>query len=39
MIDRRLLRKEPDTVRTAMERKGVTDVDLDELLAIDEEWR
>ena len=39
MIDRRLLREEPDTVRTAMERKGVTDVDLDELLAVDEEWR
>ncbi len=39
MIDRRLLREEPETVRTAMERKGVTDVEVDELLAVDEEWR
>jgi seryl-tRNA synthetase len=39
MIDRRLLREEPETVRTAMARKGVDDVDLDRVLAVDEEWR
>jgi seryl-tRNA synthetase len=39
MIDRRLLREEPETVRTAMERKGVDGVDLDRVLEVDEEWR
>ena len=39
MIDRRLLREEPETVREALARKGVADVDLDRVVALDEEWR
>ncbi len=39
MISRRMLREEPETVRTALEQKGVEDVDLDEILAIYDEWR
>ncbi len=39
MLDRTILREDPDRVRRALERKGVEDVDLDEILAIDEQWR
>ena len=39
MISRQFLRENPDTVREAMEKKGVTDVDLDHVLEVDEEWR
>jgi seryl-tRNA synthetase len=39
VIDRRLLREEPETVREALARKGVADVDLDRVVALDEEWR
>ncbi|MFB6146357.1 MAG: serine--tRNA ligase [Halobacteriaceae archaeon] len=39
MIDRRLLRERPEVVRDALERKGVEDVDLDRVIAVDEEWR
>ena len=39
MLSRQFVRENPETVRDAIERKGVTDVDLDEILAIDEEWR
>ncbi|MFB6081105.1 MAG: serine--tRNA ligase [Haloferacaceae archaeon] len=39
MIDRRLLRERPEVVRDALEKKGVADVDLDRVLAVDEEWR
>ncbi|MFB6194500.1 MAG: serine--tRNA ligase [Halobaculum sp.] len=39
MIGRQFLRENPAAIREAMERKGVTDVDLDEILAVDEEWR
>ncbi len=38
MLDRTTLREETDRVRWALDVKGV-DVDLDSLLAIDEEWR
>ncbi|WP_254279623.1 serine--tRNA ligase [Haloarcula marina] len=39
MLSRQFVRENPETVRDAIERKGVTGVDLDEVLAIDEEWR
>jgi seryl-tRNA synthetase len=39
MIDRRLLREEPDRVRAAMEQKGMADVDLDAVIALDRQWR
>ncbi|WP_435123860.1 serine--tRNA ligase [Halobaculum sp. D14] len=39
MISRQLLREEPETVRTALEQKGVEDVDLDRVVELDEEWR
>ena len=39
MLDRKLLREDPDRVRWALEVKGVDDVDLDEIVAVDEEWR
>jgi seryl-tRNA synthetase len=38
MLDRTMLREDPETVRWALDVKGV-DLDLDEVLAIDEEWR
>ncbi|MFC6974899.1 serine--tRNA ligase [Halomicroarcula sp. GCM10025709] len=39
MLSRQFVRENPETVRDAIERKGVTGVDLDEILDIDEEWR
>ncbi len=39
MIDRTYLREHPDEVRWGMAAKGVDDVDVDEVLALDEEWR
>ncbi|MFB6251399.1 MAG: serine--tRNA ligase [Halobellus sp.] len=39
MIERQFLRENPDAVRAALEQKGVEDVDLDRVLAVDEEWR
>jgi seryl-tRNA synthetase len=39
MIDRTYLREHPDEVRWALDAKGVEGVDLDEVLAVDEEWR
>ncbi|WP_424017597.1 serine--tRNA ligase [Halorientalis pallida] len=39
MISRQFLRENPETVREALETKGVDDVDLDHILEIDEEWR
>ncbi|RXK47352.1 serine--tRNA ligase [Halorientalis pallida] len=39
MISRQFLRENPETVRDALENKGVDDVDLDHILEIDEEWR
>ncbi|PSP94938.1 serine--tRNA ligase [Halobacteriales archaeon QS_4_62_28] len=39
MLSRQHVRENPDEVRMALETKGVTDVDLDEILRIDEEWR
>ncbi|WP_336001722.1 serine--tRNA ligase [Halorientalis halophila] len=39
MISRQFLREESETVRDALEKKGVDDVDLDRILEIDEEWR
>ncbi|ESP87882.1 serine--tRNA ligase [Candidatus Halobonum tyrrellensis] len=39
MIPRRLLREDPDRVREAIENKGVTDVDLDRVIELDDEWR
>ncbi|MFB6071226.1 MAG: serine--tRNA ligase [Halanaeroarchaeum sp.] len=39
MISRQLLREHPDRVRESLADRGVTDVDLEEVLAIDEEWR
>jgi seryl-tRNA synthetase len=38
MIDRDLLREEPEAVRRAIETKGV-DVDLDRVIELDEQWR
>ncbi|USZ67137.1 serine--tRNA ligase [Halorussus salilacus] len=39
MLDRNYIRENPDEVRAALEQKGVTDVDFDEILEMDEEWR
>jgi seryl-tRNA synthetase len=39
MISRQFLRENPDAVRDAVAKKGVEGVDVDEILAIDEEWR
>ena len=39
MLDRTYLREDPDEVRDAIETKGVDGVDVDEVLALDEEWR
>jgi len=39
MLSRQFVRENPETVRDAIERKGVTGVDLDEILEIDKEWR
>ncbi|MDG5821173.1 serine--tRNA ligase [Natronococcus sp. A-GB7] len=38
MIDRSLLREDPEAVRDALDNRGA-DVDLDELIEIDERWR
>ena len=38
MLDPKLLRESPETVRTAIARKHL-DVDLDEVLALDTAWR
>jgi len=39
MLSRQYVRENPDEVREGLEAKGYTDVDLDEILRIDEEWR
>ncbi|WP_313692887.1 serine--tRNA ligase [Halorarum halobium] len=39
MISRQLLRDDPETVREALENKGVEDVDLDRIIELDDEWR
>ncbi|WP_276299295.1 serine--tRNA ligase [Halorussus lipolyticus] len=39
MLDRNYIRENPDEVRAALEQKGVTDVDFDRILELDEEWR
>ncbi|MEM4780982.1 MAG: serine--tRNA ligase [Halalkalicoccus sp.] len=38
MLDRTILREDPETVRWALDVKGV-DADIEEILAVDEEWR
>ncbi|MFC5135248.1 MULTISPECIES: serine--tRNA ligase [Haloferacaceae] len=38
MLSRQFVRENPETVREALENKGV-DVDLDRILEVDEEWR
>jgi Seryl-tRNA synthetase len=39
MLDYRLLRSEPDTVRDALHKRGYATDLLDEWLAIDQRWR
>ncbi|WP_226011578.1 serine--tRNA ligase [Halomicrobium salinisoli] len=39
MLSRQFVRENPETVRDAIEAKGVAGVDLDGILEIDEEWR
>jgi seryl-tRNA synthetase len=39
MIGRQYLRENPETVREALDRRGETEIDLDRVLAVDEEWR
>jgi len=39
MLSRQFVREHPGVVRDAIEAKGVEGVDLDRILAIDEEWR
>jgi seryl-tRNA synthetase len=39
MLSRQFVREHPEVVRDAMAKKGVDDVDLDHVLAVDEEWR
>ncbi|WP_254536187.1 serine--tRNA ligase [Halomarina litorea] len=39
MLSRQFVRENPEVVRDALEKKGVTDVDLDRVLEVDDEWR
>jgi seryl-tRNA synthetase len=39
MLPRQFVREHPERVREALERRGTEDVDLDGILALDEEWR
>jgi seryl-tRNA synthetase len=39
MLHRRYLREHPETVRESLANRGYDDVDLDHVLAVDEEWR
>jgi len=39
MLSRQFVRENPETVRETLERRGIEDVDLKEILALDEEWR
>jgi len=39
MLGRQFVREHPDRVREALAKRGTTDVDLDAILEIDEEWR
>jgi len=39
MLSRQFVREHPETVREAIDRKGVEGVDLEEVLEIDAEWR
>jgi seryl-tRNA synthetase len=39
MLGRQFVREHPETVREALDAKGVTDVDLDRVLEVDAEWR
>lgn len=39
MLSRQFVRENPEVVRDAIEKKGVTGVDLDRILEIDSEWR
>jgi seryl-tRNA synthetase len=39
MISRQFLRENPEVIRDTLEKKGVTDVDLDHVLEVDAEWR
>jgi seryl-tRNA synthetase len=39
MLSRQYVRENPEEVRRALDTKGVDDVDLDQVLAVDEEWR
>jgi seryl-tRNA synthetase len=39
MLSRQFVRENPEEVRESLALRGVDDVDLDEILAVDEEWR
>ncbi|WP_436934068.1 serine--tRNA ligase [Halovenus marina] len=39
MLSRQFVRENPDTVRDALQLRDVDDVDLDEILDLDEQWR
>lgn len=39
MLSRQFVREHPEVVRDAIEKKDVTDVELDQILIIDKEWR
>jgi len=39
MLSRQTLREEPERIREALEKKGVDDVDFDEVLEVYDEWR
>ena len=39
MLSRQFVREHPDVVREALALRGTDDVDVDEILAVDEEWR
>ncbi len=39
MIDRTLLRDEPDRLRTMLADRGIDDIDLDQMIELDERWR
>ena len=39
MLDKRLIREHPDVARRSLQRRGLSDAPIDEILKLDEQWR
>ena len=39
MLSRQFVRENPDVVRESLDKRGIEDVDVDEILDVDEQWR